>query len=148
MLGDIELAAADRGMGDFQHGICPRYVYGAYCTVPRATVNCGLRIADCGLARGVADGRFIPPRCGGLVSRPLAIPESRILQAASHEPLIPNAGSRIPISGRRPPSAVLAVPPPPHLGPDPFRRSSLVFAFQSAIRTPQSAMLFPVPRHS
>jgi hypothetical protein len=56
MLGDIELAAADCGMGDFQHGICPRYVYGAYCTVPRATVNCGMRIADCGLARGQRNG--------------------------------------------------------------------------------------------
>jgi hypothetical protein len=39
MLGEFELAAGDRGMGDCQHGVCPRYVYRAYCTLPPATVN-------------------------------------------------------------------------------------------------------------
>jgi hypothetical protein len=37
MLGEFQLAAADRGMGDFNHGFCPPYVYRAYCTVPSAT---------------------------------------------------------------------------------------------------------------
>jgi hypothetical protein len=57
MLGEFELAAGDRGMGDFHHGVCPPYVYRAYCTAPPATVNCGLRIADCGLAGRTAGSR-------------------------------------------------------------------------------------------
>jgi hypothetical protein len=68
---------------------------------------------------------------------------------------------RIPVPGSRPPipeSRFPAVsrrlpfwqfPRSPHLGPDPFRRSSLVFAFQSAIRNPQcirhSALVTPFP---
>jgi hypothetical protein len=52
MLGEFALAAADRGMGDFGHGVCPPYVYRTYCTVPPATVNCGMRIAA-GTGNGV-----------------------------------------------------------------------------------------------
>jgi len=50
MPGKFELAAGDRGIGGFKHGVCPPYVYRTYCTVPPATVNCGLRIADCRLS--------------------------------------------------------------------------------------------------
>jgi hypothetical protein len=51
MLGDFELAAADRGMGDFQHGACPRYIYRTYCTVPpasgaRGRGHCRMPIAE------------------------------------------------------------------------------------------------------
>jgi hypothetical protein len=85
----------------------PRYVYRTYCTVPPATVNCGLRIADCGLARRTDDQfpNLAPP--GHFVTSSL-----RYLPSESRPP---NPGSRRLAVRPFPSRPVTKLPSPPPL---------------------------------
>jgi hypothetical protein len=132
-LGEFELAAADRGMGDLNHGVCPPIpprgvLYRAAGDSQLRNADCGLRIkrprprriAGCGLSgrrhRSVERARFPVPE-----SRFPPFPSHPVTYSPSHPPFgsvvhselrIPHsalerAGSRFPNPGSRHPQPVV-----------------------------------------
>jgi hypothetical protein len=120
MLGKFELAAGDRGMGGFRHGVSPAYVpyvCRMYCTVPPATVNCGMRLADWQGGRPVPEPRIPVPAVPQSPSPPVA-------QLPSHLTLA--SGSRTPIpDSRRSPFGRSPFPPSAETDVSPFSEMRL-----------------------
>jgi hypothetical protein len=101
--GEFALAAADRGMGGFQHGVCPPYVYQAYSTVLPAIVNCG-----CGLGRPAKRRRSADARRWTQMGENRGTADGAVFPS----PWMGEGGRR-----RRPGEGDAAAPRPPHPRP-------------------------------